>query len=120
MEMDKLDEGLGFALIIPIFFLLIPISISSIILYIILRDKKMSILGSIIGLPFAFWIAYSIAVSNGEGIIWHLVRIDVIAMSPFAPYIMAILFGMLTAFMGLIFIKTTGHVFKITKRNSEN
>ena len=35
-----MDEGLGFALIIPVFFLLIPISISSIFLYIILRDKK--------------------------------------------------------------------------------
>ena len=108
MEMNKLDEGLGFALVIPIFFLLIPISISSVILYLILRDKKMSILGSIIGLPFAFWIAYSIAVSDGEGIMWHLVRIDAIAMSPFAPYIMAILFGTLTAFIGLTVIKAAG------------
>jgi len=114
-----MDEGLGFALIIPVFFLLIPISISSIILYIILRDKKVSILGSIIGLPFAFWVAYSIAVNEGEGIMWHLVRMDVITMSPFAPYIMAILFGMLTAFIGLISVKVGGLVFKKTNFNSE-
>jgi hypothetical protein len=114
-----MDEGLGFALIIPVFFLLIPISISSIFLYVILRDKKVSIVGSIIGLPFAFWIAYSIAISEGEGIMWHLVRMDVIAMSPFAPYIMAILFGMLTAFIGLIFVKAGGLVFKKTNLNSE-
>lgn len=106
---------IGFALIIPVFFLLIPISISSVILYIILRNKKVSILGSIIGLPFAFWVAYSIAVSEGEGIMWHLVRMDVIAMSPFAPYIMALLFGMLTAFIGLIFIKAGGLVFRRIK-----
>ena len=114
-----MDEGLGFALIIPVFFLLIPISISSIFLYIILRDKKVSILGSIIGLPFAFWIAYSIAVSEGEGIMWHLVHMDIISMSPLAPYIMAILFGMLTAFIGLIIIKVGGFVFKKTNFNSE-
>lgn len=114
-----MDDGLGFALIIPIFFLLIPISISSIILYIILRDKKLSVLGSMVGLPFAFWIAYSISVSKGEGIMWHLIHMDVIAMSPFAPYLMAILFGMLTAVMGLIIIKAGGLVFKKTNLKSE-
>ena len=84
-----MDDGLGFALIIPLFFLLIPISISFVILYAILRDKKLSILGSIIGLPFAFWIAYAIPVSDGEGIMWHLMRMGIVGMSPFASYIMA-------------------------------
>ena len=65
-----MDDGLGFALIIPLFLLLIPISISFVILYAILRDKKRSIVGSIVGLPFAFLAAFAIPVSDGEGIIW--------------------------------------------------
>ena len=104
-EMNKLDEGLGFALIIPLFFLLIPISISFVILYAILRNKKLSIVGSIIGLPCAFLVAYAIPVREGEGIIWYLMRIDIVAASPLAPYIMAVFFGMLTAVIGLIVIK---------------
>ena len=115
-----MDEGLGFALIIPLFFILIPISISFVILYAILRDKKLSILGSIIGLPFAFWIAYAIPVSDGEGIMWHLMRIDIVGMSPFAPYIMAVSFGTLTAFMGLIVIKIMVRVSNLLNKNLEN
>lgn len=105
-----MDEGLGFALILPVFFLLIPVSISFALLYAVLRNKKLSIAGSIIGLPIAFVLAYAIPVSEGEGIIWHLARVDMVAASPFAPYIMAAFFGMLTAFMGLIIIKIIGSV----------
>ncbi len=50
---------------------------------------------------------------------WHLMRIDIVGMSPFAPYIMAVSFGTLTAFMGLIVIKIIGHVFKLLSKNSE-
>ena len=108
-----MDDGLGFALIIPLFLLLIPISISFVILYAILRDKKRSIVGSIVGLPLAFLAAFAIPVSDGEGIIWNLMRIDIVALSSFAPYIMAVSFGMLTAFMGLIVIKAAGRVLKL-------
>src|SRR5665647_313499 len=111
--MNKLDDGLRFTLIIPLFLLLIPISISFVILYAILRDKKRSIVGSIVGLPLAFLAAFAIPVSDGEGIIGYLMRIDIVASSSFAPYIMAVSFGMLTAFMGLIVIKAAGRVLKL-------
>ena len=114
-----MDEGLAFALIIPIFFILIPISISFVILYAILRDKKLSIAGSIIGLPLAFGIAYAIPISGGEGIIWYLMNIDIVAGSPFAPYIMAVFFGMFTAFMGLIATKIMVRVPNLLKKNLE-
>ncbi len=103
--MNKLEDGLGFALIIPLFLILIPMSISFVILYAILRDKKLSIVGSIIGMPLSFWILYVIPVSDGQGIMWHLMNMDRVAASPFAPYIMAAFFGMLTAFTGLIATK---------------
>jgi hypothetical protein len=116
--MNQLDEGLGFALIIPIFFLLIPISISFVFLYALLKDKKLSIIGSIIGLPIAFILAYAVPVSDGEGIIWYLARTDTVAVSPFAPYIIAVLFGMLTAFMGLIIIKIMSFAFRKGTRDT--
>jgi hypothetical protein len=103
--MNVLDDGLGFALIIPIFFLLIPISISFIILYVILKSKNMSIVGSIIGLPCAFLLAFFVPVSEGQGIMWVIMNTDIIGLSSFAPYLMAVLFGILTAFIGLILIK---------------
>ena len=114
-----MDEGLAFALIIPIFFILIPISISFVILYAILRDKKLSIAGSIIGLPLAFGIAYAIPISGGEGIIWYLMNIDIVAASPFAPYIMAVFFGMFTAFMGLIATTIMVRVPNLLNKNLE-
>jgi hypothetical protein len=100
-----LDDGLGFALIIPIFFLLIPISISFIILYVILKSKKMSILLTLIGLPCAFLLAFYVPVSEGQGIMWVIMNTDIVGSTSFAPYIMAVLFGFLTAVMGLILIK---------------
>ena len=100
-----MDDGLGFALIIPIFFLLIPISISFFILCTILRSKKMSIMGSIIGLPCAFLLAFYVPVSEGQGIMWVIMNTDIVGSSSFAPYVMAVLFGFLTAVMGLILIK---------------
>jgi len=103
--MNKLNEGLGYAIAFPLFLLLIPISISFVILYAILRDKKQSFVGSILGLICAFVVAYAIPVYDGQGIIWHLVRIDIVGQSPLAPFIMAVFFGMITAFMGLIVIK---------------
>jgi hypothetical protein len=114
-----LDEGLAFALIIPLFFILIPISIAFVILYAILRDKKLSVAGSIIGLPIAFWVAYAIPVNDGEGIMWHLARIDIVAASPFAPYIAAAFFGMLTAFTGLIATKIMVSAPKLLNKNLE-
>ena len=100
-----MDDGLGFALIIPIFFLLIPISISFIILYVILKSKKMSILLTLIGLPCAFLLAFFVPVSEGQGIMWVIMNTDIVGSSSYAPYIMAVLFGILTAFTGLILIK---------------
>ncbi len=99
-----MDEGLGFALV-PIFVIVLPIVISSFILYFILRSKKISIIGSIIGFIGAFVIGFAIPVWDGQGIIWHLMRIDIVAQSSIAPFIMAIFFGLLTAFTGLIVIK---------------
>ena len=103
--MNKLNDGLGYALVFPLFILLIPISISLVILYVILRDKKQSFVGSILGLIGAFVVAYAIPVHDGEGIIWLLIRIDIVAQSSLAPFIMAVFFGMLAAFIGLIVIK---------------
>lgn len=99
-----MDEGLGFALV-PIFVIVLPIVISSFILYFILRNKKMSIVGSIIGFIGAFVIGFAIPVRDGQGIIWHLMRIDIIAQSTLAPFVMVIFVGLLTAFTGLIVIK---------------
>jgi hypothetical protein len=115
--MNKLEEGLGFALIIPLFLILIPMSISFVILYAILRDKKLSIVGSIIGMPLSFLILYVIPVSDGQGIMWHLMNMDILAASPFAPYIMAVFFGMLTAFTGLIATKIMISIPNILNKN---
>ncbi len=103
--MNKLNEGLGYALVFPLFILFIPISISFVILYVILRDKKQSFVGSILGLIGAFVVAYAIPVHDGQGIIWLLMDMDIVGQSPLAPFIMAVFLGMLTAFMGLIIIK---------------
>ncbi len=99
-----MDEGLGFALV-PIFIIVLPIVISSFILYIILRNKKMSIIGSIIGFIGAFVIGFTIPVWDGEGIIQLLMSIDIMPQSSLAPIIMVIFFGLLTAFTGFIVIK---------------
>lgn len=99
-----MDEGLGFALV-PIFLIVVPIVISFLILYFILRNKKMSIIGSIIGFIGAFVIGFAIPVRDGEGIIWHVMRIDMIAQSSLAPLIMVTFIGLLTAITGLIIIK---------------
>ena len=100
-----MNDGLGYAIALPLFLLLIPISIAFVILYVILRDKKQSFVGSILGLIGAFVVAYAIPVHDGEGIIWLLMDIDIVAQSPLAPFIMAVFFGMLAAFIGLIVIK---------------
>ncbi len=99
-----MDEGLGFALI-PIFVIVLPIVISSLILYFILRNKKMSIIGSIIGFIGAFVIGFAVPVRDGEGIIWFLMRLDIVAQSSLAPFVMAIFSGLLTVLTGLIVIK---------------
>lgn len=93
-----MDEGLGFALI-PIFVIVLPIVISFALLYAILKDKKMSFFGSIIGFLGAFIIGYVF------GLFWYFANIDIIAQSPFAPYILVIISGILTAIVGLIVIK---------------
>ena len=100
-----MDEGLGYAIALPLFLLLIPIAISFVILYAILRDKKLSVVGSIIGFIGAFVIGFAIPVWEGHGIIWLLMSTDIVAQSSLAPFVMAIFFGLLTAFTGLIVIK---------------
>lgn len=99
-----MDEGLGFALV-QIFVIVLPIVISSLILYFILRNKNISIVGSIIGFIGAFVIGYAIPVRDGQGIIWLLMRTDILAQSTLAPFVMVIFVGLLTAFTGLIVIK---------------
>jgi hypothetical protein len=115
-----LDEGLGFVLMFPVFYLLIPVSISFALLYVILKNKKLSIVGSIIGLPLAFVLAYVIPLRDGESIIWHLACIDIVAASPFVPYIMATFYGMLTAFIGLIVIEAIDSVSGLLDRQAES
>ena len=100
-----MDDGLGYALVIPLFILLIPISIPVVILYIITKNKKSSIIWSIVGLPCAFQLAFFVPVSQGQGIMWAIMKTNLIAQSEFAPFIMAVLFGILTAIAGLILMK---------------
>ena len=100
-----MDEGLGYAIVLPLFLLFIPIAISFFVLYAILRDKKLSVVGSIIGFIGAFVIGFVIQVWNGEGIIQLLMSTDIVVRSSLAPFVMAIFFGLLTAFTGLIVIK---------------
>lgn len=99
-----MDEGLGFALV-PIFVIVLPIVISSLILYFILRNKKMSIIGSIIGFIGAFVIGFAIPIRDGQGIIQLLMSLDIMPKSSLGPLIMVAFFGLLTAFTGLIIIK---------------
>ena len=99
-----MDEGLGFALV-PIFLIGVPIVISSLILYFILRNKKMSIIGSIIGFIGAFVIGFAIPVWDGQSIIQLLMSMEIMPKSSLGPLIMVIFLGLPTAFTGLIVIK---------------
>ena len=107
-----MDEGLLFVLIVPTFVVILPIVISSFILYFILRNKKMSIIGSIIGFIGAFVIGFAIPIWDGQGIIQLFMSIDIMARSSLAPLIMATFFGLLTAFTGLIVIKIFRRIIK--------
>jgi len=107
-----MDEGLLFVLIVPTFVIILPIVISSLILYFILRNKKTSIIGSIIGFIGAFVIGFAIPVWDGQGIIQLFMSIDIMARSPLAPLIMTTFFGLLTAFTGLIVIKIFRRIIK--------
>ena len=100
-----MDEGLSLVIAMVLTLLLIPIAISFFVLYAILRNKKRSLIGSIIGFMGAFVIGFAIPVSDGQSIIWFLMRMDMIAPSSLAPLVMAAFFGLLTAFTGLIVIK---------------
>lgn len=100
-----MNYGLGYALVFPLFILLISISISFVILYVILRDKKQSFVRSILGLIGAFVVAFAIPVCDQGGFIWLLMRTDIVGHSPLAPFIMAVFFGILAATIGLIVIK---------------
>jgi hypothetical protein len=91
-----MDEGLGFALV-PVFVIVLPIVISSFILYIILRKKRMSIIGSIIGFIGTFIVGYIF------GLIWYIAQI--VGSSQLAPFLIVIVSSILTAFMGLVVIK---------------
>ena len=99
-----MDEGLGFALV-PIFIIGLPIAISSFILYFMLRNKKMSIIGSIIGFIVASVIGIAIPVWDGQSIIQLLMSMEIMPKSSLGPLIMVVFFGLLTAFTGLIVIK---------------
>lgn len=100
-----MDEGLSLVIAMVLTLLLIPIAISFFVLYAILRDKKRSLIGSIIGFMGAFVIGFTIPVSDGQSIIWFFMSMDMIAQSSLAPLVMATFFGLLTAFTGLIVIK---------------
>ena len=100
-----MDEGLSLVIVMVTSLLLIPIAISFFVLNAILKDKKRSLIGSIIGFMGAFVIGFAIPVSDGQGIIWFFMRMDMIAQSSFAPLVMALFSGLLTAFTGLIVIK---------------
>ncbi len=92
-----MDEGLLLVLTVPTFVIVLPIVISSFILYFILRDKKNSIIGSIIGFIGAAIIGY------GLQVYWYVAQI--IGLSLYGPFVTVILSGTLTAFIGLIIIK---------------
>lgn len=92
-----MDEGLLFVLIVPTFVIIIPIVISSLILYFILRNKKMSIIGSIIGFICTIIVGYVF------GLIWYIAQI--FGDSRFDMLLIPIVSGVLTSFMGLIIIK---------------
>lgn len=92
-----MDEGLLLVLIVPTFVIIIPIVISSLILYFILRNKKMSIIGSIIGFICTIIVGYVF------GLIWYIAQIFVDPR--FNMHFIPIVSGVLTAFMGLIIIK---------------
>ena len=68
--------------------------------YTITKDKKRSIVGTIIGYIGAFVIGFTIPVWNGEGIIWLLT-----SGSWSSPYIMTIVLGSMTTFIGLIVLQ---------------
>lgn len=89
-----MDEGLGFVLIVPIFVIVLPIVISSFILYFILRNKKLSIAGSIIGFIGTVIIGYifQLFLYLTQGL-------------PYAPFVILIISSILTALVGLTIIK---------------
>lgn len=92
-----MDEGLLFVLIVPTFVIILPIIISSFILYFIVRNKKVSIIGSIIGFIGTFVVGYIF------GLIWYIAQI--FGGSRLDMFLIPIVSGILTAFMGLIAIK---------------
>lgn len=92
-----MDEGLLLVLIVPTFVIVLPIVISSFILYFVLRDKKNSIIGSIIGFTGAAIIGY------GLQVFWNIAQIN--GLSSFAPFVILILSSILTALIGWIIIK---------------
>ena len=92
-----MDEGLLLVLTVPTFVIIIPIVISSLILYFILRNKKMSIIGSIIGFICTIIVGYVF------GLIWYIALIFVDPR--FNMHFIPIVSGVLTAFIGLIIIK---------------
>lgn len=100
-----MDEGLEFVVIILIFVIVLPIVISSFILYFILRNKSASIIGSIIGFICTFIVGYIF------GLIWYI-HAQITGGSQLDPFLIIIVSSMLTAFMGLIFIKI---YFKMAK-----
>ncbi len=90
-----MDEGLLFVLIVPTFVIILPIVISSLILYFILRNKKLSIVGSIIGFIGTVIIGYVLKTFQ------YIMQMTGISN----PFIMLILSITLTTLIGLIIIK---------------
>lgn len=99
-----MDEGLLFVLIIPTFVIILPIVISSLILYLILRNKKISIVGSVIGFVGTIIVGYVF------GLIWYILQI--FGGSRLDMFLVPIVSGIMTAFMGLIIIKIFRRIIK--------
>lgn len=94
-----MDEGLSLVLSVLTFVIILPIIVSSLILYFISRNKKMSIVGSIIGFIGASIIGY------GLQVFWYIVDIIGLPALRLSTFVVLILSITLTTFIGLIIIK---------------
>ncbi len=90
-----MDEGMLFVLIVPTFVIILPIVVSFIILNFILRNKKLSIVGSIIGFTGTIIVGYVLKTFQ------YIMQITGIS----SPFIILALSITLTALIGLIIIK---------------
>ncbi|HEY9205533.1 MAG TPA: hypothetical protein VIO58_06385 [Candidatus Methanoperedens sp.] len=108
-----MDAGLIYGLF-ELFMLLIiivlPIIISFIIFYHISKNKRVSIIGSIIGIIGTLVIGY------GAGAIWIVIRLTGASHFPLAPIINSISMIIGTLLIGLVFIKLVPHLDNLPKK----